>query len=256
MEFEPTTILDAVILMAGAGSRLRASRNEIPKPLVPILGRPLISYTIDALHRAGVRKFHAVVGAESDRMIAGLRPLLPAGMTLNVIPNDEWKKQNGVSLLQAEGHLAAPFLLLMADHLFDEAVLETLVRQSDPEQLNLAVDRKLGAIFDLDDAMKVQTEGERVTGIGKTLSPYDAIDTGAFLCSLEIFRYLRAAQNEEGDCSLAEGVRLMAHDRKVRAIDIGSAWWQDVDTPEMLRHAESILRRLRPAVPLSVLAPR
>ena len=40
------------------------------------------------------------------------------------------------------------------------------------------------------------------------------------------------------DCSLSDGIRLMAMDDKVRAIDIGESWWQDVDTPRMLRHAE------------------
>ena len=43
------------------------------------------------------------------------------------------------------------------------------------------------------------------------------------------------------DCSLADGIHLMAADDKVRAIDIGNAWWQDVDTPEMLQHAEKQL---------------
>ena len=32
--------------------------------------------------------------------------------------------------------------------------------------------------------------------------------------------------------------RLMAGDGKVRGIDIGDAWWQDIDTPRVLEHAE------------------
>ena len=103
--------------------------------------------------------------------------------------------------------------------------------------LNLAVDRKIDSIFDLDDAMKVQTQGDRVAAIGKNLRKYDAIDTGLFVCPPEMFAYLERAK-ENGDCSLADSVRLMAADGKVRAIDIGNAWWQDIDTTEMLQHAE------------------
>src|SRR4030095_260544 len=44
-----TRISDAVILMAGEGSRLRGSDKTVLKPFVPVLGRPLISYTLDAL---------------------------------------------------------------------------------------------------------------------------------------------------------------------------------------------------------------
>jgi choline kinase len=102
------------------------------------------------------------------------------------------------------------------------------------------VDRKLGSIFDLEDAMKVQTRGNNVTGIGKNLRSYDAIDTGLFVCPPEIFAYLEQAKSINGgsDCSLADGVLLMAGNDKVRAIDIGNGWWQDVDTPSMLLHAE------------------
>jgi len=92
----------------------------------------------------------------------------------------------------------------------------------------------------LEDAMKVRTRGNRVTDIGKKLRDYDAIDIGLFVCPLEMFAYFERAKSRSGrnDCSLADGVRLMAADDKVRAIDIGGAWWQDVDTPEMLQHAE------------------
>ena len=44
-------ISEAVILMAGTGSRLRQNNGIIPKPLTPILDRPLVSYTIDLLQR-------------------------------------------------------------------------------------------------------------------------------------------------------------------------------------------------------------
>lgn len=233
-------IRDAVILMAGLGSRLRDARAAVPKPLVPIAQRPLISYVIDRLAQAGVRRLHAIVGYESDRLLAGLRPLVPEGMELNAIHNANWEKPNGVSLRAAESHVSAPFFLTMADHLFDYSLLENLKMEGDLAQLNLAVDRKIDAIVDLADAMKVQTADGRVVAIGKDLDSYDAIDTGIFLCPLEIFDYLKAAQRD-GHYSLADGVRLMAAGQKVRAIEIGDGWWQDVDTPQMLASAEQHL---------------
>jgi len=229
--------------MAGSGSRLRGSDETFLKPLVPLLGRPLISYTIDALVRVGIRKINAVVGFESERLSAAVTRLMPAGIEICVIKNLKWQKENGISLLAVKDYVTAPFLLTMSDHLFEDAIVDVLIESADLGQLNLAIDKKLDSIFDLDDAMKVQTRGDRVAAIGKNLGTYDAIDTGVFVCPLEIFDYLeRAKQN--GNCSLADGVRLMATEGKVRTIDIGDAWWQDVDTAEMLQRAERQMRVL------------
>ncbi|MGI8889695.1 MAG: NTP transferase domain-containing protein [Chthoniobacterales bacterium] len=232
-------ITDAVILMAGTGSRLRATGGTLPKPLVPIEGRAIISHILDALRQVGISTLHVVVGWESERLLAGLSPLLPGGMRLHPIENPEWQKQNGISLLAAAPHLAEPFLLLMGDHLFEARLLQDLVRQADPAVLNLAVDRKIESIFDLDDAMKVQTSEGRIVAIGKTLDRYDAIDTGIFVCPAEIFAYLDKVRVNQ-DCSLADGVRAMAEEGKARVIDIGDAWWQDVDDGGMLREAETV----------------
>jgi choline kinase len=235
-----TAISEAVILMAGEGSRLRGSDNTFLKPFVPLLGRPLISYTLDALIRAGIKTVDFVVGYESGRMIEQVKQFLPSDLSASFIENRDWQKQNGISLLAATGHVSRPFFLTMSDHLFDGAVVDRLLDSSEPGFLNVAVDRKLDSIFDLEDAMKVQTCGDRITGIGKNLRHYDAIDTGLFVCPVEIFVYLERAKSESrrSDCSLADAVQLMAGDKKVRAIDIGDAWWQDVDTPQMLKHAE------------------
>ena len=236
-------ISDAVILMAGTGSRLRGSGGTILKPLIPIGGRPLISYAIESFDKAGVERIHAVVGPNGEALAAAVAPLLPAHIRFNPIPNPNWEKQNGVSLLAAEGKVSDPFFLAMGDHLFDSSILETLVARADPGRLNLAIDTKISSIFDLDDAMKVRLDENRIEAIGKKLDDYDAIDTGIFTCPGIVFEYLRRVLKND-DCALADGVRLMAEEGNALAIDIGNAWWQDVDTPEMLARAEEQIARL------------
>jgi choline kinase len=242
------SISEALILMAGQGSRLRGSDKSFLKPFVPVLGRPLISYTLDALSSAGIKTIHFVVGYERERMIAQIKQLIPSGVIASFIENRDWQKQNGISLLAAADRVAKPFLLTMSDHLFENAIIDVLMDCSDVDLLNVAIDRKLHSVFDLKDAMKLRTDGKRLVAIGKNLRDYDAIDTGLFICPLEIFDHLERAKSvsDRNDCSLADGVRLLARDKKVCAIDIGDCWWQDVDTPQMLQQAEKqMTARLR-----------
>ena len=236
-----SAVSEAVILMAGSGSRLGGTDKTFLKPLVPVLGRPLICYTIDALVHAGIKKANFIVGYQSGPITAAVKQLIPSELESRFIENRDWQKQNGVSVLAAANHMTSPFLLTMSDHLFDESIVDLLLREAEPEQLNLAIDKKLDSIFDLNDAMKVRVQGDRLIGIGKDLQNYDAIDTGFFVCPRKFFDYLRKAKRND-DCSLADGVRLMGADDQVRGIDIGAAWWQDIDTPEMLASAETQLR--------------
>ncbi len=52
-EVRPST---AFVLGAGLGTRLRPLTEKLPKPLVPLAGRPLVTYAFDQLQQAGVRK--------------------------------------------------------------------------------------------------------------------------------------------------------------------------------------------------------
>jgi NDP-sugar pyrophosphorylase family protein len=49
--------MKAMILAAGLGTRLRPLSYELPKPIVPVLGRPLCSYNMEFLFRAGIKEF-------------------------------------------------------------------------------------------------------------------------------------------------------------------------------------------------------
>ena len=51
-----------VVLAAGDGSHLQPITNDYPKVLLPVQGKPLICYPIDAMAAAGVRQIAVVVG--------------------------------------------------------------------------------------------------------------------------------------------------------------------------------------------------
>jgi NDP-sugar pyrophosphorylase family protein len=64
-----------------------------------------------------------------------------------------------------------------------------------------------------------------------------------FVCSAALMDAIEAVYRQTGDASLSEGVQTLAAAGNMQVIDIGDGFWQDVDTPEMLAHAEAELAR-------------
>ncbi|MBI3950542.1 MAG: NTP transferase domain-containing protein [Acidobacteria bacterium] len=236
------SVKTALILAAGNGTRLQSSLQQIPKPLIPVGGVPLLRRVVLGAQHAGIHRFVIVIG-HLGQVVQGYFAQHPVtGVSLQWVKNEEYEKANGMSVLKARRELQEPFLLLMSDHLFDPNTAQALLRQPllDGEVI-LGVDRKLDRIFDIEDATKVRLSGDRITDIGKVLTDYDAVDTGMFLCHPVLFDALQASVID-GDCALSDGIRYLARRDHMRAFDIGDALWLDVDTPEAVRYAETFLR--------------
>ena len=103
---------------------------------------------------------------------------------------------------------------------------------------------QLETIFDMDDATKVLARGRKLTKIGKQLAEFNCIDTGLFVCSRALLEALGAVYRDQGDASLSAGVQRLAAAGRMTVVDIGSGFWQDIDTPAMLEHAERRLAQL------------
>jgi len=71
--------LQAVILAAGEGVRLRPLTQNKPKALIPVANKPIIEHTILSLLEAGIRDIIVVVGYRKEQVMRHLSHLSVPG---------------------------------------------------------------------------------------------------------------------------------------------------------------------------------
>lgn len=236
--------MKALIVAAGFGSRLRSISPS--KPLTIVAGTPLIARVISAAREGGATGFVVVTGHEGERLTAFLHAFDP---TITCVATADWNLANGHSVLSGAAAIGdAPHLLMMADHLFDPAIVAMTIA-APRAALTLAVDRRLGnPLVDLDDVTRVKTDGDRIVAIGKHLADYDSFDCGVFAVDHRFHAALRRSIARGGAGSISSGVETLAARGDARIVDVGDGWWLDVDDPHALAQAETALEPLNTAV--------
>lgn len=241
-ESKKSPVRRAIILAAGLGSRL-VTGEEIPKPLKPVAGVPLLVRILRTLQGAGIRQAVIVIGYRGEQLRQALIAEKSLSLDLQFVVNDAWDKgANGVSLLKARAWLDEDCILSMADHLYSPEIVRRLQEAELDGKCALAVDRDIPGCFDIDDATKVKLDGKRITGIAKELEIYDAIDTGVFRVNALLGQSLAEVFERRGDASLSDGVRALSASGRFVVVDATRAKWIDVDTPEAHARAEAMLR--------------
>jgi CDP-L-myo-inositol myo-inositolphosphotransferase len=233
--------MKCLIIAAGKGSRLQ--RRGDSKPLIPILGIPIIERVIRTALGTGVDEFYVVIGYQGDQVrdfLEGLSKRLAIRITPLV--NDDWEKENGLSVLKAREVLHEPFLLLMADHLFDPGLASALTTHSLLDgEIALGVDGDIhNSLVNMDDVTRVKVENGNICDIGKGMTDFNGFDTGIFLCSPAIFKVLELSKEKDGDMTLSGAVRALAAEGRAKAIPV-SGFWIDIDDPRAFNKAEDAL---------------
>jgi choline kinase len=244
MHERPFGTRQTVILAAGNGSRLSATRGQLPKPLVRVAGQALIEHALDQAVAAGVEEAIVVTGNAADQMRAHLEGI-DTPLKLTVVYNARYHDPNGVSLLCAEPYITGAFYLQMADHVFAHPVLPLLDRVDAAPAgcARLLVDFH-PVNLDEDDATKVRVAGSHITAIGKDVYPYDAVDTGCFRLDPRVFDALREVARTESP-SVTLGMRRLLGRGELAAVPVSGVRWTDVDTPEDYAKAELLLSAVR-----------
>ncbi len=233
--------MDALIIAAGFGSRLRELSES--KPLTPVAGISLLELGVRQAAAAGAQRVVVVTGHRADEIEAALPALsIRAGVPVASARVADWSLPNGHSVMAGAEQIAGDYLLMMADHIFSASILQRLAQQGSAARgVTLAIDRRITSpLIDPDDATWVGTDLQgRITAIGKTIETYDAVDCGAFLATPELAFAIGEAIAAGCAGSLSEGMQRLADAGRAGTMDIGEAWWLDVDDPRAHALAEA-----------------
>jgi 1L-myo-inositol 1-phosphate cytidylyltransferase / CDP-L-myo-inositol myo-inositolphosphotransferase len=227
-----------VVLAAGRSQRLESVTGGGSKALFRLGGLSLVERAVRSLLARGLERVLVVVGHDAGP-VAAVVGRLGRGR-VRAVYADRWRDGNGASLAAVQGAVAgeALFVLVTADHVFAEGVLDRLLGTGAPAVLvDAAPDRAAWG-----EGTRVRVVDEAVVAFGKHLDE-PAIDCGAFLLPPEVFACQREAA-ADGDHTLAGAVTRLAQARLMRAVAVPrGCWWRDVDTPQDARAARMALRR-------------
>ena len=234
--------MDALIIAAGYGSRLADISPS--KPLTPVCGVPLIEIGIRQAMIAGVTRVVVVTGHRAELVEMALAGIA-ARLGIEVVPVrlSDWSTPNGHSVMAGATRCEGDYLLMMADHMFEADILARLLAEGAPDRgVTLAIDRRIdNPLVDPDDATWVRMDDAgRIRAIGKTITPYDAVDCGAFLATPELAAAIREAIAAGKPGSLSDGMQVLADKGRAATMDIEDAWWMDVDDPRAHALAEEL----------------
>ncbi len=159
--------MKAIILSAGRGSRLLPLTESRPKCLLEFDGRSVLHHQLDVLDRAGVDDARVVTGF-MPQLVEDAIATWRGRMRVSTLFNPFFQvADNLASCWMAREDMTGDFLLMNGDTLVTLPLVRRVMAH-DGWPISVTIDRK--PAYD-DDDMKVSLEGDRLTAIGKRLTP-------------------------------------------------------------------------------------
>jgi choline kinase len=237
-----------IILAAGRGSRLGGLTDARPKCLVPLAGRPLLHWQLEAFRAVGVADVTVVRGYRKELLIGDFRTL----------DNPDWEKTNMVAtLLRADEILrSGPTLISYSDIVYRPSHLAAL--RDTVGDLAICADRRWLDLWSLrfpdplSDAETFREEGDVLREIGErtdTLSDIQGQYMGLLKATPQGWGEMREYLHGIGPEAVAgldiTGLlgRLLRLGTEIRVCPVQGGW-VEVDNPEDITLYEDRLSRV------------
>ncbi len=218
--------MEAIILAGGKAERLGDAAGGVPKPLVPVAGRPLAGWQIGLLARAGVQRVIVSCAAGTGARFA--EELSGFGAEIAIAEEQErLGRGGGIRFAAGERREAGDVLALNGDELLDvdfRALLERHAANGAAATITVAQPRSPFGVVELD--------GDRVSGFAEGGTIECWVSCGIYALGHEALERFP----ERGDHESTTFPEL-AEEGKLHAFRHGGLWLT-VNTPKDLRRAE------------------
>lgn len=228
-------------MAAGQSTRTYPLTLTRPKPLLPVLGRPILAHQLDAL-RGVVDGVIVVVGyrAEMVREAFGERY---GELPIEYVEQTE-QRGTGHAVLTCAGRVDGAFLVMNGDDLYDPADLRRLGAASNAALARRVAEPSRFGVYETGP-------GGRVTRLVEKPREFvsDLANVGAYVFTTAVFDALeRVEPSERGEIELTSAVQTLAEGPGFHALDM-QGYWLPIGYPwNLLEANEFLLARLEPAI--------
>jgi NDP-sugar pyrophosphorylase family protein len=237
--------MDAMILAAGLGVRLRPLTEHLPKPLVEVGGRPMLEWVARHLVEAGADRLIVNVHPHADQIVRFLEKNAGFGAEVLISREVEHPLDTGGGLLAAAPYFRrdAPFFIYNGDVLTGtDLVAMYQAHIADPSALvTLAVGGRDSSRYLTFDEWGLLGYGNERTGLRVQVreprgASQDLPFAGLHVASPDLFDLFE----ENGVFSIITTyMRLARAGRRIVPFDIGNALWLEVGNLDRLEHARA-----------------
>ncbi len=230
--------MQAVLMVAGKSTRTYPLTLTRPKPLLPIVNRPLIEHSLDQL----VGLFDEIIFITGYRkeMIEARLGENYRGMKL-IYQEQKEQLGTGHAVLQAKPYIRDKFVAMNGDDLFARVDLEKLIHY-DYAALAKRVDNpELYGVFEIDD-------NNRVLNLVEKPKEYigDLANIGCYVLQPDFFNELeKTPLSERGEIEITSAVYSVAQQRDVYALAIEGFWLPTGFAWDLLNHQEFLMQNMQ-----------
>jgi len=226
--------MQALILAGGKGTRLRPLTVYTPKPIVPVVNRPLLLYHIDVLKRAGITDITLSLSYQPDKIEHLIGHGTDQGVSIRYVTEPSPMGTAGAYRL-AMGSSTEPTVVLNGDILTDmdislvvefhkakgSAATLALARVKDPSKFGLVV---------VDEASRVNSFVEKPSGDDLRTVDANTINAGVYILEPDVLHEIPEAANRSFEYDIFPELL----DKRIPFYGYVSEdqYWCDIGTPE------------------------